>query len=175
MSHEDSLGLHSGVRRSWFWVMHRTDHLTKCWASPPSILSTAITLSKHYTFLSIEHRINRRKPRNYKGLHPQPKKTSRCELTAVERAFIAGACIVGSLSHNDCANLFGPGVASKSTVTRTCQRVNERAIELNTTIIDPRCFEFLSKRGPERLLSDEQRAQVIAITIESRESREKES
>ncbi|KAF1354196.1 hypothetical protein EJ07DRAFT_168386 [Lizonia empirigonia] len=123
----------------------------------------------------MENRITRRKPKNYKGLHPPPKKTTRCELTAIERAFIAGACIAGSLSHKDCANLFGPGVASKSTVTRTVQRVNERALELNTTIVDPRCFEYPSNRGPERLLNDEQRAQVVAITIGSRKSREKES
>jgi hypothetical protein len=83
----------------------------------------------------MEHRIERRKPRKYKGLHPKPNKTSSCKLTAIEHAFVAGACIAGSLSHKDCANLFGPRLASKSTITRTVQRVNKRALELNTTII----------------------------------------
>jgi transposase len=117
----------------------------------------------------------RRKPMKKKGRAPIIKKTSRRELTAIERAFIAGACIAGSLSHNDCANLFPHGVASKSTITRTVQRVNERAIELNTTIIDPRCYEFQSTRGAPRLLDDEQRARVVELTIASQKSREKES
>jgi hypothetical protein len=103
------------------------------------------------------------------------KKTARCELTAVERAFVAGACIAGSLSHKDCANLFGSSVASKSTITRTCQKVNELALQLSTSIVNSRCFSYPSNRGPERLLSDEQRAQVVALTVASRESREKES
>lgn len=120
-------------------------------------------------------RVKRRKPRNYKGVKSPIRKSSRRELTAVERAFIAGACIAGSLSHNDCSNLFGPNVASKSTVTRTCQRVNKLALELDTTIVDPRCYEFPSERGPEELLTEEQRAQVVAATIATRESREKES
>ncbi|KAF1360998.1 hypothetical protein EJ07DRAFT_164613 [Lizonia empirigonia] len=117
-------------------------------------LQTSITLPKHNLFSQMENKITRRKPKNYEGLHPSPKKTTRRELTAIEGAFIAGA---------------------KSTVTRTVQRVNERALELNTTIVDPRCFEYPSNRGPERLLNDEQRAQVVAITIGSRKSREKES
>jgi hypothetical protein len=93
----------------------------------------------------------------------------------VERAFVAGTCIAGSLSYKDCANLFGPGVASKSTITRTCQKVNELALWLNTRIVDPRCFSYPSNRGPGRLLSDEQRAQVVALTFASRETREKET
>jgi transposase len=117
----------------------------------------------------------RRKPMNKKGRAPIIKKTSHRELTAIERAFIAGACIAGSPSHNDCANIFPHGVASKSTITRTVQRVNERAIELNTTIIDPRCYEFQSTRGAPRLLDDEQRARVVELTIASQKSREKES
>ncbi|KAF2024604.1 hypothetical protein EK21DRAFT_117582 [Setomelanomma holmii] len=119
--------------------------------------------------------IARRKPMKNKGRNPPPRKTLRRERRAVERAFIAGACIAGSLSHNDCAQLFGPNVASESTITRTVQRVNERAMELNTTIIYPCCFEFPSNRGPARLLDDEQRARVVAITIASQQSREKES
>ncbi|KAI0616958.1 hypothetical protein TUN199_11052, partial [Pyrenophora tritici-repentis] len=126
-------------------------------------------------FSQTKHQMTRRKPINTKGVKPQPRKTLRRELTAIERAFIAGACIAGSLSHNDCAQLFGPNVANKSTITRTVQRVNERATKLNTTIIDPRCFEFPSKRGPPRLLNDEQRARVVELTIASQKSREKES
>jgi hypothetical protein len=93
----------------------------------------------------------------------------------VERAFVAGACIAGSLSHNDCAQLFSTNVASKSTITRTIQRFNERAVKLKTTMINPCCFKFPSNRGPARLLGDEQRARVVAITIASQQSREKES
>ena len=121
------------------------------------------------------YEVKRRKPIKKKGHAPTIKKTSRRELTAIERAFIAGAYIAGSLSHNDYANLFPPGVASKSTITRTVQRVNERATKLNTIIIDPRCYEFASTRGAPRLLDDEQRARVVELTIASQESREKKS
>jgi hypothetical protein len=103
------------------------------------------------------------------------KKTASRELTAVERAFVAGVCIAGSLSHKDCANPFGPSVASKSIITRTCQKVNELALQLNTSIVNSRCFSYSSNQCPEKLLSDEQRAQVVALTVASRESREKES
>jgi hypothetical protein len=114
---------------------------------------TTITLPNHHMFLQTKHQVTRRKPINTKGVTPPIRKKSRRELIAVERAFVAGACIAGSLSHNDCAQLCDPNVASKSTITRTIQRANERVNELNTTIIDPRCFEFSSKRGPPRLLT----------------------
>ncbi|KAF1925593.1 uncharacterized protein M421DRAFT_423697, partial [Didymella exigua CBS 183.55] len=96
------------------------------------------------------YKATRRKLIKKKGRAPTIKKTSCCELTAIERAFIAGACIAGSLSHNNYANLFPPSVASKSTITRTVQ-------------------------GALRLLDDEQRARVVELTIASQESQEKES
>jgi hypothetical protein len=138
-------------------------------------LYTTITFPNHYVFSRTRYQMTRRKPINTNGVKPPPRKTSCRELTAIKRAFIAGACITGTLSHNDCAQLFGPNVANKSTITRTVQRVNERATELNTTIINPRCFEFPSERGPPRLLDDEQRARVVELTIASQKSREKES
>jgi hypothetical protein len=152
------------------------------WPPPPNSmrathntsLCSTTTFPKLNSFLLTMDKITRRKPRKSKGRTPRVPKTSRHQLTAVERAFIAGACIAGSLSHNDCAKLFN-GTTTKSTVTKTVQRVNARAIKLNTTLVDPRCFEFPSNRGPPRLLNDEQRAQVVAITIASQQSREKES
>jgi hypothetical protein len=152
------------------------------WPPPPNSmrathntsLCSTTTFPKLNSFLLTMDKITRRKPRKSKGRTPRVPKTSRHQLTAVERAFIAGACIAGSLSHNDCAKLFN-GTTTKSTVTKTVQRVNARAIELNTILVDPRCFEFPSNRGPPRLLNDEQRAQVVAIIIASQQSREKES
>jgi hypothetical protein len=118
--------------------------------------------------------ISRRKPRKYKGLHPQPTKTSRRELTVVERAFVAGACIAGSLSHNDCAKLMHPR-CNKSTITRTCQRVNRMAEQLSCSVSDPRCFENPTNRGAERKLTDAQEAMVVDLVTSNRQHREQET
>jgi hypothetical protein len=119
-------------------------------------------------------RITRRKPRKYKGLHPQPPKTSRRELSVVERAFVAGACIAGSLSHNDCAKLMHPR-CNKSTITRVCQRVNQMAEQLSCSVSDPRCFENPTNRGAERKLTDAQEAMVVDLVTSNRQHREQEA
>jgi hypothetical protein len=58
----------------------------------------------------------------------------------VERAFAAGACIAGTLSHNDCANLMQPR-CTKSSITGICQRFNQMVEQLSCSVSDPRCFE----------------------------------
>jgi hypothetical protein len=58
----------------------------------------------------------------------------------VERAFAAGACIAGTLSHNDCANLMQPR-CTKSSITRIYQRVSQMAKQLFCSVSDPRCFK----------------------------------
>lgn len=65
------------------------------------------------------NRITRRKPRNYKGFHPEPPKTSRRKLSETKRAFIVGAYMAGSLSYNACLEYFPASRVSKSTITRT--------------------------------------------------------
>jgi hypothetical protein len=58
-----------------------------------------------------------RKLMNKKGRALIIKKTSRRELIAIKQAFVAGACIAGSLLYSDCANLFLYSVASKFIIT----------------------------------------------------------
>jgi hypothetical protein len=120
------------------------------------------------------NRITRRKPRNYKSLYTKPLKTSRRELTEVERAFVAGACIAGNLSHNDCAKLFHPR-CNKSTITRACQRIKERAKSLSCSILDPPCFKNPTNRGAKTKLDQVQKDQIVAFITANRQHREKEA
>jgi hypothetical protein len=53
----------------------------------PHPLSAATTILKMPT----QSRVNRRKPRKYKGVLNKIRKSDRRELTAFERAFVCGA------------------------------------------------------------------------------------
>lgn len=120
-------------------------------------------------------RVTRRKPRNYKGLHPIPPKTARRELSETERAFIAGACMSGNLSHNDALHFFDNNRCSKSTITRTTQHVKKVAEEYGCKITDPRCFQNLPGRGGIHKVTEDHKKLIIAITTQDRSHREKES
>jgi hypothetical protein len=76
------------------------------------------------------------KPRKYKGVYKKTPKTKRIELTAVQRAFIASACIAGNASFNLISSYFLQHYCSKLTILRTVAKVKERALELSTSIID---------------------------------------
>jgi hypothetical protein len=77
---------------------------------------------------------SRCKPRKYKGVHKKTPKTKRIELTAVQRAFIASACIAGDASFK--SSYFLQHYCSKLTILRTVANVKERALELSTSITD---------------------------------------
>jgi hypothetical protein len=151
---------------------HRPPH--QMFLIRPHHLAPPITPSKTICFSQKMDRITRGKPRKYKGLHQKPSKTSRRELTVVERVFVAGACIAGTLSHNDCAKLMHPR-CTKSTITRVCQRVNQMAEDLSCSISDPRCIENPTNRDAERKLTDAQEQMVIDFVTSDREHREKEA
>jgi hypothetical protein len=109
------------------------------------------------------NRVTSRKPRSYKGLHTASPKTARRELSVTERAFIAGACIAGSLSHGDAVHCFD-GRISKSTITRAVQHVLKFVKDYGCKVTDPRCFETLPGRGAPAKLTKEQRELVVQIT-----------
>jgi phosphohistidine phosphatase SixA len=121
------------------------------------------------------NRVTRRKPRNYKGITPAVCKSSRRELSATERAFIAGACIAGSLSHNSILEYFNDDRTTKSTVTRTTQHIQKIAEELSCKITDSQCFENLAGRSRVQKISDKHKAKVIKLTTSNRNYREKEA
>ena len=72
---------------------------------------------------------SRRKPRTYKGLHPPPKKTDRTELSPEERAFAAGAAILGGFSHGRISKYMDrPRRGISYLVERTLQRAEEAGL-----------------------------------------------
>jgi hypothetical protein len=85
---------------------------------------------------TFEAKNGRRKPSKYKGVHKKTPKTERMELTAVQRAFIAGACIAGDASFDLISSYFPQHHCSKSTILQTVAKVKERALELSTSITD---------------------------------------
>lgn len=124
---------------------------------------------------TFEAKNGRRKPRKYKGVHKKTPKTERVELTAVQRAFIAGACIAGDASFDLISSYFPQHHCSKSTILRTVAKVKERALELSTSITDSQCFDFPSNRGKKEKLTQEQKDTIIRLNIQSQQHREKES
>ncbi|KAF1972142.1 hypothetical protein BU23DRAFT_644949, partial [Bimuria novae-zelandiae CBS 107.79] len=114
-----------------------------------------------------------RKPRNYKNRKPRVYKTSRRELTDVEKAFAVGAAVLGCATHKEIADAFQPSI-SKSGVTRLIQRIQKRAEEAELPITDPSLYQTEPGRGRAALLSDKQKQRIISIVTQDRGHREKE-
>jgi hypothetical protein len=79
---------------------------------------------------------SRCKPRKYKGVYKKAPKTKRVELTALQRAFIASACIAGNALFDLISSYFLQHYCSKLTILRMVAKVKERALELSTSITD---------------------------------------
>ncbi|KAL5374367.1 hypothetical protein PMIN02_012267 [Paraphaeosphaeria minitans] len=93
--------------------------------------------------------------------------------TAPEKAFIVGVAMLGNATHLEVANSFAPPV-SKSGITKLIQRITQRAEEAGVSITDPSLYETQIGRGRPELLTKEQKKQIIQITTQDREHREKE-
>jgi hypothetical protein len=76
------------------------------------------------------------KPRKYKRVYKKAPKTKRVELIAVQRAFIASACIAGNALFNLISSYFLQHYYSKLTILQIVAKVKERALELSTSITD---------------------------------------
>lgn len=92
-------------------------------------------------------------------------------LTAAEKAFIAGACIVGNLTPDKIIpHLSIP--LSRVSVYVNCQKMKARAAELSCPLGDPRCFETRSFRaGKNRLITETLRKQVIDLLVSDKQYR----
>ncbi|RMZ66319.1 Transposable element Tcb2 transposase [Pyrenophora seminiperda CCB06] len=97
----------------------------------------------------------------------------RRELTPVERAFCAGACIVGQAKLDEVTALF-PNNLSKSGLSRLISRIKQRAEDAQTLISDPILYETELGRGRKELCSQNQKNRIIELVTSDRNHREKE-
>ncbi|KAF1964209.1 hypothetical protein BU23DRAFT_417427, partial [Bimuria novae-zelandiae CBS 107.79] len=117
--------------------------------------------------------INRRKPYKYKVQKSQPKKTSRRELSAVERAFAVGASMFGMATNKEIAETFDPPT-TKDAIAKLVKRTRERSEQEGLSITNPELYETAPGRGRPQLLDDAQKKRIIEIVTQDRAHREKE-
>lgn len=120
--------------------------------------------------------ISRRKPFKYKeNKVVKPPKTSRTEMTEVERAFAVGA-ITGMrgdyASIRELATTIG---RSNPAIIKLLRRVESKAEELGTKLWDQALYSTDPGRGRTTLLSQDQKNRIIALVTSTRNNREKEA
>lgn len=116
-------------------------------------------------------RINRRKPRNNKGITPRVSKTPRRELCPTQRAFAVGAIVMGNASQYKVAKEMG---ISQGGLSMLLARTKEKAAASGLPIWDPVLYENDLGRGRPELLSQAQKDAIVRITTQDREHREEE-
>ena len=114
---------------------------------------------------------NRRKPYAYKVRKVIPPKTTRVEMTPVQRAFAVSAILGGSTSHNSIAKLMG---RDQSGISKLVKRTTERAAASGADLWDSILYENDLGRGRSKLLSQEQKDEIVRITVQDRAHREQE-
>jgi hypothetical protein len=95
-------------------------------------------------------RINRRKPRNNKGVTPKVNKTARKELSPVQRAFAVGAMVMGNASQYKVAKEMG---IDQSGLSKLLARIKEKAAASGLPIWDLILYETDLGRGRLEILS----------------------
>ena len=114
---------------------------------------------------------NRRKPYAYKVRKTIPPKTARVEMTPVQRAFAVGAILGGGASHNSIAKLID---RNQSGLSKLIKRTTERAAASRADLWDSILYENDLGRGRSELLSQEQKDEIVRITVQDRAHREQE-
>ncbi|KAF2810480.1 uncharacterized protein BDZ99DRAFT_520550 [Mytilinidion resinicola] len=102
----------------------------------------------------------RRKQYQYKVHKASVRKTDKKELTPIQRAFIAGACLKGNASHNSIATFIG---VNHRTITRLLQRVETRAQAANIPLHDELLYKTELGRGRKTLLNKEEKENIQQI------------
>lgn len=119
--------------------------------------------------------ISRRKPQKLKNNRKIPKpKTPRIEMRPETRAFIAGAMLAGHASSRDLARTLGMKWG-QTTIAKAARTIKLRAEQSGFPLWDPQLYQTELGRGRKELLTPEQKKEVIRITTQDREHREKES
>lgn len=111
------------------------------------------------------------KPKEKKIYHPP--KTSRTEMSEIERAFAVGAmCAIRGdfASMRELARVMGRSQATLSTLSK---RTEEKSKELGVKPWDPVLYSNSGGRGRRVLLTQDQRDRIVAVVFSSQENREK--
>jgi transposase len=120
--------------------------------------------------------INRRKPYKYKeNKVVKVPKTSRKEMTPIQRAFIAGAVLASRDGYASARALSKRMKQTQPGISAVVRRVEKRAEEGGFDLWDSILYENDLGRGRSALLSQEQKDSIIKIVTSSRNNREKES
>ena len=116
--------------------------------------------------------LNRRKPFQYKPTRtPRVSKTSRTEIPPETRAFIAGAALLGNVSHHAIAAALH---RDRSGISKLVKRIQDKAESGHFDIWDPVLFQDDIGRGKPEVLSQEQKDEIVRITTQDRNHREEE-
>jgi hypothetical protein len=120
--------------------------------------------------------IARRKKFQYKpNKVVKPPQTNRTELSRTARAFAVGALTAlrgDYATQRDLARTMG---RAQSSLSELLSRVETKAEDRTLAIWDDSLYDTSPGRGRDRLLTQHQKAQIIAIVTSSQETREKES
>jgi hypothetical protein len=116
--------------------------------------------------------LSRRKPFKYKNTRTsRVLKTSRTEIPPETRAFIAGAALLGNVSHHTIAATLH---RDRLGISKLVKRIQEKAESGGFNLWDPTLFQDDIGRGRPELLSDDQKKEIIRITTQDRDHREQE-
>ncbi|KAF2825263.1 hypothetical protein CC86DRAFT_456492 [Ophiobolus disseminans] len=120
--------------------------------------------------------IKRRKPFKYKNDTLQKvNKTSRTEMSPIQRAFAVGAIIASRDGYASARALAPLMQRSRTNLSNLVRRVEKRATDRELNLWDSILYENDLGRGRSTLVSQEQKDAIIAITIQDRDHREQES
>ena len=114
---------------------------------------------------------NRRKLYAYKVRKIIPPKTAWVEITLVQRAFTISAILGGGASHNSIAKLID---RNQSGISKLIKRTTERAAASRADLWDSILYENDLGRGRSKLLSQEQKDEIVRITVQDRAHRKQE-
>ncbi|EDU46141.1 HTH-Tnp-Tc3-2 domain containing protein [Pyrenophora tritici-repentis] len=116
--------------------------------------------------------LNRRKPFKYKLTRTlRVSKTSRTEIPPKTRAFIAGAALLGNVSHHAIAAALH---RDRSGISKLMKRIEDKAESGGFDLWDPVLFQDDIGRGGPEVLSQEQKDEIVRITTQDRNHREEE-
>ena len=120
--------------------------------------------------------ISRRKPRKYKENKViKVPKTSRTELTVVERAFAMGAISALRGDYASINDLAKSMCRSNPALYKLQQRIDYKAEALGTQLWDQVNYITETGCGRHALLTQDQKDQIIKLVTSSRDNREKEA
>ena len=134
-------------------------------------INTTIYIPKLHQIRLIMTQINRRKPINTKGVTARRNKTDRKELSAVKRAFAAGAVLHGNASQNSTAKALN---VDQGNLSRFLRRLKDRSEISGLPIYEETLYENKPGRGRPETLNQDQKDEIVRITTQDREHREKD-